>query len=104
MILCVGPTPALQRVMIFNDLALDAVNRAVEVVDGIAGKSINVAKVLKALGENPMAVGFVGGLSGEHLKKELETRRVHTDFVQVPQQTRQCITVINQRDHTQTEL
>jgi hypothetical protein len=41
--------------MIFRKLALDAVNRAVTTWDGVAGKSINVAKVLRALGD-----GFPG--------------------------------------------
>ena len=104
MILCIGPTPALQRVMVFKDLTLDLVNRAVETVDGIAGKSINVAKVLKALGEDPIALGFVGGLRGEHLSRQLETRRIRSDFIHVRPETRECVTVINQRQGTQTEL
>jgi hypothetical protein len=44
MILCIGPTPAIQRVMVFRSLAVDQVNRAVRTVEGIAGKSTNVAK------------------------------------------------------------
>ena len=61
MILCIGTTPALQRVMMFRKLAVDAVNRAVETLDGVAGKSINVAKVLHTLGEEGLAMGFIGG-------------------------------------------
>ena len=64
-ILCLGTTPAVQRVMIFRKLALDAVNRATTTLDGAAGKSVNVAKVLKALGEQPIAMGFLGGDHGE---------------------------------------
>ena len=51
-ILCLGTTPAVQRVMVFRKLTLDAVNRAATTLDGAAGKSINVAKVLKTLGGN----------------------------------------------------
>jgi len=50
--------------MIFRKLALDAVNRAVTTLDGVAGKSINVAKVLRALGDHPVATGFLGGERG----------------------------------------
>ena len=57
-ILCIGTTPAAQRVMIFRKLTPDAVNRAVTTLDGAAGKAINVAKVLKALGAHPIATGF----------------------------------------------
>ena len=51
MILCIGTTPAAQRVMIFRKLVLEGVNRAVLTLDGVAGKSVNVAKVLHALGQ-----------------------------------------------------
>jgi 1-phosphofructokinase family hexose kinase len=104
MILCIGPTPAHQRVMVFENLALDSVNRAVDTVDGIAGKSVNVAKILKALGEKPVAIGFVGGTRGEELKQALDRREIQCDFIRVPAETRQCITVLNRCDGTQTEL
>ena len=58
-ILCIGTTPAAQRVMIFHKLTPDAVNRAVTTLDGVAGKAINVAKILKALGAHPIATGFL---------------------------------------------
>ncbi len=48
-ILCLGTTPAMQRVMIFHKLSLDAVNRAATTLDGAGRKSVNVAKALKSL-------------------------------------------------------
>jgi tagatose 6-phosphate kinase len=104
MILCIGATPALQRVMVFKRLREGVVNRAAQTLDGIAGKSINVAKVLKLLGENPLATGFIGGDRGEELKRGLQSRGIKTQFVGVPQRTRQCITVIDQAAGMQTEL
>ncbi|MEI6569521.1 MAG: 1-phosphofructokinase, partial [Verrucomicrobiota bacterium] len=61
-ILCVGTTPALQRVMVFNSITSNAVNRAVQTHEVPAGKSVNVAKVLHTLGLSPAALGFLGGL------------------------------------------
>ena len=104
MILCVGTTPAVQRVMIFHKLMLDAVNRAVTTLDGAAGKSINVAKVLKVLGEEPVALGFLGGDRGEHLRALLTEQGIEFDFVTVTARTRQCVTVIDQSAGTHTEL
>lgn len=104
MILCIGTTPAAQRVMVFKSLCLDAVNRAVTTVDGVAGKSINVAKVLKALGEEPLATGFVGGDRGEELLSILSSKGVSTDFVRVNARTRQCITILDQSTGQHTEL
>ena len=104
MFLCIGPTPALQRVMVFSKLTLDAVNRATTTVDGAAGKSVNVAKILKFLGEWPLAAGFVGGESGEHLLTLLRAKGIESDFVKVTPPTRQCITVIDESAATITEL
>ena len=104
MILCIGTTPATQRVMAFRRLTLDAVNRAETTLDGVAGKSVNVAKVLKALGERPVAVGFLGGDRGEQLRAELEARGIEQDFVQVAGRTRQCTTLLDTSTRMQTEL
>ncbi len=104
MILCIGTTPAVQRVMVFRQLELDAVNRAVTTVDGVAGKSVNVAKVLKALGERPMAAGFLGGDRGERVQGVLAERGIETAFVRVASRTRECVTVLDQSAGTITEL
>jgi len=104
MILCIGTTPAAQRVMLFRKLTLDTVNRAVTTVDGAAGKSVNVAKVLKALGERPVAAGFLGGARGEEVRGLLDAERIEMDFVTVAAPTRQCVTVIDQSAESQTEL
>ena len=90
--------------MVFSALKLDSVNRATTTLDGIAGKAINVAKVLKVLGEKPFAVGFLGGPRGEDLRAALRVRGIEHEFVSVPVHTRQCITVIDEEAGTQTEL
>jgi tagatose 6-phosphate kinase len=103
-ILCIGPTPASQRVLVFRNLALDTVNRAETTLDGIAGKSVNVAKVLKALGENPIATGFIGGDRGPIIQSALKQLGIVTRFVKVAPETRQCTTVIDESAGTNTEL
>jgi tagatose 6-phosphate kinase len=90
--------------MIFRKLAINSVNRATTTLDGFAGKSINVAKVLKALGERPFATGFLGGDRGARLQAFLETRRIQHRFLTVPVPTRECVTVINEFSKEQTEL
>ena len=90
--------------MLFRKLTIDAVNRATTTQDGAAGKSVNVAKVLKALGERPLALGFLGGDRGEELRSILRERGVEMDFVPIAVRTRQCITVIDEAAGTHTEL
>lgn len=90
--------------MVFRTLQLDTVNRALKTADGVAGKSVNVAKVLRALGETPVAAGFLGGVHGESVRTALAAKGVLLDFVQVAAPTRQCITVIDETGGTITEL
>ena len=104
MILCIGTTPAAQRVMVFRQVTMDAVNRAVTTVDGAAGKSVNVAKVLKSLGEHPVATGFLGGDRGQDVRALMEAQGVEMEFVEVSARTRQCITVFDKSANTHTEL
>jgi tagatose 6-phosphate kinase len=104
MILCIGATPAAQRVMVFEKVAVDQVNRAAKTVDGIAGKAINVTKVLKLLKEAPVAIGFIGGVRGREIQSRLGERGIENEFIEVPCNTRQCITVIDRQAGTQTEL
>jgi len=103
-VLCLGTTPCAQRVMLFRQLVVDAVNRAGTTLDVASGKSINVAKVLKVLGEQPVAVGFIGGDRGEFIRAAMIRQGIDCEFVKVTAQTRQCITVIDESAGTHTEL
>lgn len=104
MILCVGTTPVLQRSMIFERVVIDEVNRAVEVSEYASGKSINVARVLRTLGEDVTATGFVGGDSGRFIREQLNAADVSHYFVTVGPKTRTCVTVIDRSAGTATEL
>lgn len=90
--------------MLFRKLALNAVNRATTTLDGAAGKSVNVAKVLKALGEHPLVLGFLGGERGAFLRSQLDHQGVDHDFIPVTAPTRQCLTVIDESAGHHTEL
>lgn len=104
MILCIGTTPAAQRVMIFPRIIVDEVNRATTTLDGAAGKSVNVAKVLKTLGEHPLTIGFLGKSLGDQLRQDLLRRGIQDELLPVPAPARQCITLIDQDAGTVTEL
>lgn len=105
MIVCVGTTPVYQRSMVFERLRLDEVNRAVAVHDYASGKSINVARVLHALGEEVLATGFVGsGPRGDELLADLKSAGIRHDFVRAATPARQCVTLIDRAGGTATEL
>jgi len=90
--------------MVFDHVLPDGVNRATAVHDYASGKSVNVARVLHALGENAVAVGFAGGARGEALLRDLDVAGIRHEFVRVDAETRQCVTVIDRAAGTATEL
>jgi len=104
MIFCLGTTPAIQRVMVFQRVTLDVVNRAVETLEGTAGKSVNVAKVLRAFGEEVFAASFFGGDRGEVIRAVLEGRGVRLGAIPVGPRTRLCTTLVDRSAGTHTEL
>lgn len=104
MILCVGTTPALQRVMVFRKVTRDAVNRASTTLDGPSGKSINVAKVLQTLGEPTVAITLLGGHRGDFIAERLRARALSVESIPAGCASRECITVIDESTQTQTEL
>src|SRR5579872_167130 len=104
MIICLGTTPTMQRSMTFTRVTLDDVNRAVDVREYASGKSPNVARVLKTLGEDLLEIGFAGGVRGKMLLDDLAAAGIRCDFVQIASQTRLCTTVIDQAAGMATEL
>ena len=52
------------------------------------GKGINVSQVLKNLGHDSKALGFIGGFTGRFITDELDERGVETDFIEVEGDTR----------------
>lgn len=90
--------------MVFDRLTIDGVNRAASVRDYASGKSINVARVLAELGDEPLACGFAGGDRGAAMLRDLDTAKISHDFVKVKPQTRQCVTVIDSKAAQATEL
>ena len=104
MIVCLGTTPTMQRTMLFDRLAIDGVNRAAEVREYASGKSVNVAKVLRTLGHDVLATGFLGGARGELLRQFLARDGVRCAFVTVEPATRLCSTIIDRATGQVTEL
>lgn len=104
MILCLGLTPALQRTLIFRSMPLNEVNRVKQVIISAAGKSLNTAKALAALGVECKVAGFNGGHNGELIKGFLNEYGVDSALTAMASETRICTTLIDERNGTVTEL
>jgi fructose-1-phosphate kinase PfkB-like protein len=68
-ILCVGGTPAMQRTLRFESLESGGVNRAYEVHVTAAGKAVNAAQAVAALGGEVLLATFLGGDPGRFISR-----------------------------------
>jgi len=104
LILTIGTTPAVARSMRFDRVTLDSVNRATSVIVSAAGKSVNVARVLRIIGQQVLCAGFAGGGPGKALRDDLTSLGIAHAFVETASSTRVCITVIDNHSSHATEL
>lgn len=88
MIYTVTFNPSIDYVMFVDDFKIDGLNRAQDTNKFAGGKGINVSRVLKTLGVDSTALGFAGGFPGDFIAQTLKDSDIHTDFVQVDEDTR----------------
>lgn len=81
--------PALDYDMyLSDDLKVGELNLAREVKYRAGGKGINVSKVLKNLGIESTAFGYVAGFVGDFIVKDLEKDGINSEFVKLEGCTR----------------
>ena len=83
MIYTITFNPALDYISQVDDFAIGKINRTKteEILPG--GKGLNVSTVLRNLGIESTAFGFIAGFTGEELKRNIEQRGIKTDFIKV---------------------
>ena len=83
MIYTVTFNPAIDYVVHFDRLEAGEINRNVSEEFQFGGKGINVSSVLRTLGFDTVALGFVAGFIGEGFEKGLEEMGLKTDLIHV---------------------
>lgn len=83
MIYTVTFNPALDYVVRMNELKIGSVNRSTEEAVFYGGKGINVSTVLKNLGVDSIALGFIAGFTGREISDGVKAQGVMTDFITV---------------------
>lgn len=87
MIYTVTFNPSLDYTVTVNNFQQGMVNRTMTERIFAGGKGINVSLVLKNLGFDSTALGFLAGFTGNEIERQLETEGVTTDFIHIPQGT-----------------
>ncbi|PKN95233.1 MAG: 1-phosphofructokinase [Chloroflexi bacterium HGW-Chloroflexi-6] len=88
--------PAVDRELTVPVVAFDSVLRASESRVDFGGKGFNVSRLLKRLGADSTAVGFLGGKAGEMLQDGLRSLGIGTEFVWVRGETRTNVSIVTQ--------
>lgn len=103
MILTVTLNPAVDKTCTTASLMLGQVNRMRTVTDIAGGKGINVSRILRQYGYPVMAVGFLGGYTGEFIESCMNDIHVVSRFTHIKGETRTSINVIAEDGYV-TEL
>lgn len=85
MIYTVTFNPSLDYIVSVDNLTLGRVNRTNKEIINPGGKGINVSIVLRNLGFNSTALGFMAGFTGQEIARLLEMQGIQSDFIKVQQ-------------------
>ena len=104
MILTVTPNAAIDKTYTVEHFGLDRVHRPSASRTVAGGKGINVVRVLRELGQEGIATGFIGGRTGDAIIDRLNDEGMQHDFLHVQDESRLCIAIMDPTTGTQTEI
>ena len=85
MIYTVTFNPAIDYVVRVEEFSLGQVNRSSREEIQFGGKGINVSVMLKHLGTDSCALGFLAGFTGKAIEDDLHQMGIRTDFIHLSQ-------------------
>lgn len=93
MVLTVTLNPSVDKALFLHELKMGDTNRVVRTETDAGGKGVNLSRVLRELGGDTAATGFLGGGPGAYICKVLDMQSVPHCFVEVTGDTRTNISV-----------
>jgi 1-phosphofructokinase family hexose kinase len=94
MILVVCPNLAVDVTLEVEAFRVGGVHRARASRRQAGGKGVNAARALRALGEDPLVLGFAGGRAGEEIARGLESENIARELVPFEGESRTCTIVL----------
>ncbi len=103
MILTITLNPAVDKTCHINELMLGQVNRLQSVQSIAGGKGVNVTKILRQFDYPVIAMGFLGGFSGQMIREKLTEMGAECHFTPIHGETRVSTNVLAENGYV-TEL
>jgi len=103
-IITVTLNPTLDKTLSVPVLQPGEVHRARFLRQDIGGKGINVSRALAALGVASIPIGFLGGATGRAMRDGLTAAGYDARFVDVPGETRQNLTLLDESTGVYTKI
>ncbi|MBR3849655.1 MAG: 1-phosphofructokinase [Oscillospiraceae bacterium] len=104
MIITVCLNPAVDKMVTVDCFVPGETNRVLSVRRDPGGKAINVAKMVRRLGGDTLALGIVGGENGAYIRSQLSEMGIPHDFVTREEPTRTNYKIADKRQRSTTEL
>ncbi len=104
MIITVTLNAAIDKTLAVPNFQPGRRHRTVEQTTMPGGKGVNIARVLKALGQPVIATGLAGGPTGTRIVEQLTEMSVLSDFVRIREESRTNTALIDPTTGEQTEI
>jgi 1-phosphofructokinase/tagatose 6-phosphate kinase len=104
MIITVTLNSAIDKTLAVPNFQPGRRHRTVEQTTMPGGKGVNVARVLKLLGQPVIATGLAGGATGTRVVEQLTEMSVLSDFVRIRQESRTNTALVDPTTGVQTEI
>ncbi|MCK8058584.1 MULTISPECIES: 1-phosphofructokinase [unclassified Fusibacter] len=104
MIITLTMNPAIDHTVSIPDFKVNHVNRITESRYDAAGKGINVSKVVKGLGGRTKVFAFLGGDTGDYIKKSLVEEKISCIAIETSEPTRTNLKIVDPDSKTYTDI
>jgi 1-phosphofructokinase len=104
MIITMTLNPAIDKTLKISEFSVGAVNRIESVRTDIGGKGINVARTVRNLGYECLAMGLLSGQNGLLIEARLKEMGIKCDFIYTPGESRTNIKIADLQRGTYTDL
>jgi 1-phosphofructokinase/tagatose 6-phosphate kinase len=104
MIITVTLNAAMDKSLSVPSLRLGRRHRTVERRTLAGGKGVNIARMLKTLGQPVIATGLAGGQTGMQIVEQLTEASILTDFVRIREESRTNTALLDPTTGEETEI